>query len=131
MSTSRSRPSMHNDVYYTWVWCDDNGQVNNFILNMPECHHYRTFYPSFINAVNRAGDSARRDGSTLQPLDLGMIVCLLQERIPAEMLIDILEKYNKIIDGNKGNFKSKGIIKVGDNIPGMLRSQTLISSDFN
>jgi hypothetical protein len=118
MSTPRPRPSMHNDVYYSWLWCEENAKVNKWFLNMPERHNYRTFYSSFINAVNRAWDSARRNESTLQPLDLDMIVCLLQERIPAEMLIETMKSYNKIIGGNKGNLKGKGLIRVDDNIPG-------------
>jgi hypothetical protein len=111
---------MHADVYYTWLWCGDNTTVNMWFLNMPEHHNYRVFYASFINAANRAWDLARRPETTLQPLDLDMIVCMLQEHIPAEMLIDTLKKYNKVIGGTKGNLKGKGIIKVGDDTPGKL-----------
>ncbi|KAH0285225.1 hypothetical protein M436DRAFT_61226 [Aureobasidium namibiae CBS 147.97] len=119
MSTTRPRPSMHGDLYYTWLWCGDNTTVNKWFINLPEHHQYRAFYSSFINAANRAWDSARNDGSTLQPLDLDMIVCMLQEHIPAQMLIDTLKKYNKLIGGTKGSWKGKGIIKFDDTPPEM------------
>jgi hypothetical protein len=110
---------MHADVYYTWLWCSDNTTVNMWFLNMRERHNYHAFYASFINAANRAWDAARINESTLQPLDLDMIVCMLQEHIPAQMLIDTLKKYNQLIGGNKGELKkAKGLIKFDDKPPG-------------
>lgn len=123
MSSSRPRPSMQQSVYYKWLWCNENSKVNVWFLNMREHHNYRVFYASFINAANRALELARHSNSTLQPLDLDMIACLLEEHIPADMVIDVLQKYNHLVGGNKGDLKNKGLVKMNDGPPGMPRSQ--------
>ncbi|KAH0167248.1 hypothetical protein KCU67_g3960, partial [Aureobasidium melanogenum] len=117
MSSSRPRPSMQQSVYYKWLWCNENSKVNVWFLNMPEHHNYRVFYASFINAANRAWELGRHSNSTLQPLDLDMIACLLEEHIPAEMIIDALKKYNHLVGGNKGDLKIKGLVKMSDGPP--------------
>jgi hypothetical protein len=43
--------------------------------------------------------------------------CLLEEPLTAETMIDILDKYNKFIGGNKGELKQVGLIAWMDEAP--------------
>lgn len=124
MSSSHPRPSMQQSVYYKWLWCNENTKVNAYFLNMPERHNYRVFYAALVNVANRAWDQARHSGSNLQALDLHMIACLLEEHIPADMIIEAIQQYNKLVGGNKGDLKGKGLVKIGDSPPGKPRSLT-------
>ncbi|KAI5240418.1 hypothetical protein E4T43_06082 [Aureobasidium subglaciale] len=115
MSSARPepRPSMMSDLPNKWLWCDDNAKVNRWFQHEVNRHRYRVFYSSFINACNRVWVISVDKNSThkLQPLEHLMIDCLLEERIPADMLIDVLQKYNHFIGGTRGELKNKSLIK--------------------
>lgn len=105
---------------YTWLWCDDNTKVTEWFLSEPDHHEYQFFYSSFINAANRAWSLISFKNAVLQPLDEDMISCLSLNPIPAETLIEVLKKYNRLIGGTRGDLKRKGLIKFGDAPPGKI-----------
>ncbi|THX09449.1 hypothetical protein D6D13_06040 [Aureobasidium pullulans] len=131
MSSSRPRPSMHADLYYTWLWCDDNAKVNQWFMNVRNRQPYRVFYASFINAANKAWVVSTDPNGKLKPIESRMVDCLLQEPIPAEQLIDMLERYNKFIGGNKGNLKRKGLIKWDEEEPDILAIEAGVKELYN
>lgn len=122
---------MHADLYYTWLWCDDNAKVNQWFMNVRNRQPYRVFYASFINAANKAWVVSTDPNGKLKPIESRMVDCLLQEPIPAEQLIDMLERYNKFIGGNKGNLKRKGLIKWDEEEPGELAPSTALVKRAN
>jgi len=50
-------------------------------------------------------------------LDYLFIDCLAEDPIPADMLIEALSAYNKLIGGAKGSLKGKGLIKCQNSVP--------------
>ncbi|KAG9600067.1 hypothetical protein KCU77_g10956, partial [Aureobasidium melanogenum] len=102
---------------YSWLWCDDNEKITEWFLNEPDHHEYQFFYSSFINAANRAWELLRHKNTILQPLDEEMINLLSRDPIPAGMLIETLNKYNRLIGGTKGYLKGKGLIRFQDVAP--------------
>jgi hypothetical protein len=105
---------------YTWLWCDDHAKVTDWFLTLSDRHEYPLFYSSFINAANRSWSTYARDADhkKLQPLDYLFIDCLAEEPIPADMLIEALSGYNRLIGGTKGSLKGKGLIKCENTVPG-------------
>ncbi|KAG9514132.1 hypothetical protein KCV07_g8311, partial [Aureobasidium melanogenum] len=105
------------ELQYNWLWCDDNEKVTAWFLNEPDHHEYQFFYSSFINVVNRAWELLRHKNAIIRPLDEEMINLLSQDPIPAEILIETLKKYNRLIGGTKGYLKGKGLIEFQDVAP--------------
>ncbi|KAK6002835.1 hypothetical protein QM012_001585 [Aureobasidium pullulans] len=82
---------------YTWLWCDDHKKVTDWSI--------------FIDKTPRI--------KKLPPHEQLIIDCLCKNPIPAAMLIEALKKYNKYIGGSKGDLKGKGLIRFGEDAPGM------------
>ena len=98
---------------YKWLRCDNHAKVTHWFLTLDDRHEYPIFYSSFVNAANRSWSIYQQyaDHKRLQPLDYLFIDCLAEDPIPADMLIDALSAYNKLIGGTKGYLKGKGLIK--------------------
>jgi hypothetical protein len=106
---------------YRWLWCDNHAKVTTWFLSLPDRHEYAFFYASFINTANRSWEMSVDRSSTakkLSPLSQLIVDCLEEESIPADMLIEVLEKYNKFIGGTKGNLKGTGLISFDNVAPG-------------
>lgn len=131
MSPSPPRPNMHADLQRTWLWCDDHAKVNQCFMSVNNSHPYHIFYASFINAANKAWVVSTDPNGKLKPIESRMVDCLLQEPIPAEQLIDLLQRYNKYTGGGKGNVKRKGLIKWYEEEPGELTPPTALMEHTN
>jgi hypothetical protein len=110
---------------YTWLWCDNHAKVTTWFLRLPDHHEYDLFYASFINTANRSWQmyvkaNASPDAKKLSPLSQLIVNCLEEETIPADMLIDVLGKYNKFISGTKASLKGTGLIWFDNVAPGEL-----------
>lgn len=103
---------------YKWLWCDDHAAVTNWFLGVTERHDYDLFYASFINTANKHwSKSLDPKAKKLQPLEKRIVNCLLEDPIPADAFIDVLQGYNRFIGGTKGDLKSTGLIKWSDEPP--------------
>ncbi|KAG9512962.1 hypothetical protein KCU93_g10214, partial [Aureobasidium melanogenum] len=105
---------------YSWLWCDDNQKVTDWFLSVADRHDYDLFYSSFINIANKIWmKSLDPRAKMLQPLEMRIVDCLLEEPIPANALIDVLKEYNQLIGGTKGDIKATGLIRWTNEPPTM------------
>lgn len=121
MSSANPFSNINTDVEFVWLWCDDNATVNKWFINIPNSGHYQCFYASLINACNRAYVKSLDPSQKLQKLDHLMVDCLMEDPIPADMMINLLKKYDHFIGGGQAGYKRKGLVKFGEDIPGKTR----------
>ncbi|KAG9643283.1 hypothetical protein KCU64_g11826, partial [Aureobasidium melanogenum] len=110
ISAPRLRPTMHADVPHKWLWCDGHSQVTKWYMNVPSRPRYNTFILSFVNTANRAWVKAINPQAKLSDLDRTIVECLLNDPIPADVMIATLQDYNHYIGGIKGDLKQTGLI---------------------
>ncbi|OBW69641.1 MAG: Uncharacterized protein AUREO_003130 [Aureobasidium pullulans] len=119
MSSANPFSNINTDVEFVWLWCDDNATVNKWFINIPNSGHYQCFYASLINACNRAYVKSLDPSQKLQKLDHLMVDCLMEDPIPADMMINLLKKYDHFIGGGQAGYKRKGLVKFDEDIPEM------------
>ncbi|THY13868.1 hypothetical protein D6D01_08250 [Aureobasidium pullulans] len=119
--------SLHADLQRTWLWCDDHVKANQWFMSVNNSHPYHIFYASFIRSWVVSTDP----NGKLKPIESRMVDCLLQEPIPAEQLIDLLQRYNKYTGSGKGNVKRKGLIKWDEEEPEMAAIEAGVNELYN
>lgn len=136
MSTSRPRPrpgphpTMHADLPHKWMWCDNHSQVTKWYMNVPSRPRYSIFISSFVNTANRAWNKAIDSQAKLSDLDRTIVDCLLNDPIPADVMIATLQDYNNYIGGIKGDLKQTGLISWEDEAPSKLTHSRHRSCDL-
>ncbi|KAG9512958.1 hypothetical protein KCU93_g10213, partial [Aureobasidium melanogenum] len=116
-SRPRPRPTMHADLPHKWLWCESHSQVTKWYMNVPSRPRYSIFVSSFVNTANRAWIKAINPQAKLSDLDRTIVDCLLNDPIPADVMIATLQDYNHYIGGIKGDLKQTGLIPWEDEAP--------------
>ncbi|KAH0364664.1 hypothetical protein KCU65_g6584, partial [Aureobasidium melanogenum] len=113
----RPRPTMHADLPNKWLWCDNHSQVNKWHMNVPSRPRYNTLISSFINHANRAWEKAIDAQGKLSSIERTIVDCLLNDPIPADVMIATMQDYNHFVGGTKGELKQTGLIPWDDEAP--------------
>jgi hypothetical protein len=118
---------MHADLPHKWLWCDNHPQVTKWFMTVPSRPRYNTFVSSFVNAANRAWEKAIDVQGKLSPIERTIVDCLLNDPIPADVMIATLQDYNHFIGGTKGELKQRGLIPWDEEAPSKLKTVDLVS----
>lgn len=96
-------------------------------MTVPSRPRYNTFVSSFVNAANRAWEKAIDVQGKLSPIERTIVDCLLNDPIPADVMIATLQDYNHFIGGTKGELKQRGLIPWDEEAPSKLKTFDLVS----
>jgi hypothetical protein len=93
-----------------WLWCDDNSVINKWFIHM-ERLKYPAFYASFINFANQAIANTKKPTIVeMTELPRLVVALLLKDPIPAEELLDLLQRYSRDMLDDRGFYQRSGLV---------------------